>query len=406
LGLLAILAVADESGISRDKLVGLLWPESSPRRARHSLTQALYAARKALECEDLFEGIEDVRLNPLRIRTDVQAFRRALESRDQAAAAALYRGPFLDGLYLSSTEFERWLDSCRASYEERAVAALKTLASGAEAVADYSAAADYLRQLASVRPADPAIALQLMRALSQSGDPAAAIQRADLYAKTLRDDFQLPPDRRVTEFAEELRRSAPQMPASSHSASGSEVWHTRALEVSSDSNDAPVEATAVLYQRGDGVAAAWNRSELRRKATRWRVLSTTVVSCFLIAAVFLISRRGQPAATVEPLQQRIVVAPFRISGADASLHFLREGMVELLSTRLAEDTSARAVDAGAVLRAWRRAGIHRSQDASNDTVARLAARLGAERVICRQCSGDCESSGRERNSHCCAVRRD
>ena len=56
-------------------------------------------------------------------------------------------------------------------------------------------------------------------------------------------------------------------------------------------------------------------------------------------------------------------------------------MVELLSIRLADDSLARSVDAGAVIGAWRTAGLAPAMDVPRDTVVRLAARLGAERVV-------------------------
>ncbi|MEO8199734.1 MAG: hypothetical protein ABI679_04350, partial [Gemmatimonadota bacterium] len=40
LGLLTLLAAAGVQGLSRDKLLGLLWPESEPDRARHALDQS------------------------------------------------------------------------------------------------------------------------------------------------------------------------------------------------------------------------------------------------------------------------------------------------------------------------------------------------------------------------------
>src|SRR5215468_6968923 len=82
LGVLSVLAVAGRSGLTRDKLIGILWPESPTRLARHSLTQALYSARKALDCDDLFLGSEDLRLNPERIRTDIEALEAALATCD------------------------------------------------------------------------------------------------------------------------------------------------------------------------------------------------------------------------------------------------------------------------------------------------------------------------------------
>ena len=39
LAILSVLAVAGERGITRDKLLALLWPEGEPDKARHALTQ-------------------------------------------------------------------------------------------------------------------------------------------------------------------------------------------------------------------------------------------------------------------------------------------------------------------------------------------------------------------------------
>src|SRR6185295_1689033 len=80
-------------------------------------------------------------------------------------------------------------------------------------------------------------------------------------------------------------------------------------------------------------------------------------------------------------KQRVLVAPFRVAGASPSLAYLRDGVVELLSTRLADDSLARSIDAGAVIGAWRSAGLAAAMDVPRDTVVRLAARLGAERVV-------------------------
>ena len=46
--LLAVLAAASERGLSRDKLLGLFWPDADPDRARKNLAQAVYALRKDL----------------------------------------------------------------------------------------------------------------------------------------------------------------------------------------------------------------------------------------------------------------------------------------------------------------------------------------------------------------------
>jgi len=46
LAILALLAVGRDVGVSRDKLLSYLWPESDQERARHVLNQLLYAQRR------------------------------------------------------------------------------------------------------------------------------------------------------------------------------------------------------------------------------------------------------------------------------------------------------------------------------------------------------------------------
>src|SRR5262245_31321580 len=48
LALLALLAVAGSRGVSRDKIVAYLWPESDDERARNSLSQALTSLKREL----------------------------------------------------------------------------------------------------------------------------------------------------------------------------------------------------------------------------------------------------------------------------------------------------------------------------------------------------------------------
>ena len=83
---------------------------------------------------------------------------------------------------------------------------------------------------------------------------------------------------------------------------------------------------------------------------RW-VLACAVGVALLGGGVWSVVRRvGTPTASA----QAIAVAPFRVGGADPALAYLREGMVDLLATKLALGTLAHAVDARTLLAAWRR----------------------------------------------------
>src|SRR6059058_2343474 len=120
LALLALLAAAGKSGLARDKLVAYLWPDADAEHARGLLKQACYALRRDLHQPDLVLGTTQLVLNPAIIASDVQAFEDALERRDDAAAVALYAGPFLDGFYLSGAEeFERCRSRSRSASSQR-----------------------------------------------------------------------------------------------------------------------------------------------------------------------------------------------------------------------------------------------------------------------------------------------
>ncbi|HEY3254512.1 MAG TPA: BTAD domain-containing putative transcriptional regulator, partial [Polyangiaceae bacterium] len=181
LALLAVLAAAGEEGRSRDQLLLLFWPDATQSHARHSLEQLLYAIRSSTD-EDVFAGVNPVRLNPDVVSSDVGEFQGALERGDLEGAVGEYRGPFLDGFYLSDApEFEQWLDTERARLERSYSGALERLAQSAEAAQDHATAVRWWRKLAETDPVSSKNATGLIRALMNAGDHAAALQHAERY---------------------------------------------------------------------------------------------------------------------------------------------------------------------------------------------------------------------------------
>jgi DNA-binding SARP family transcriptional activator len=115
LALLALLAAAGPRGVSRDKLIAYLWPESDGDHARSLLKQACYSLRRDLHTPDLFLGGIELRLNPDVIASDIGRVKGALDRGDVAEAVAAWMGPFLDGFYLPGAgEFERWAEATRS----------------------------------------------------------------------------------------------------------------------------------------------------------------------------------------------------------------------------------------------------------------------------------------------------
>ena len=206
LALLALLASAGRPGLSRDKLIVYLWPDSDAEHARGLLKQACYVLRRDLHAPDLLVGATELRLNPAVIESDIQRFEAAVEQGDASQAVAIYAGPFLDGFYLhDSAEFEHWVEAERSRLERQACEALETLATSAAEQGDHRGAVEHWRRRYSLDRLDSRVALELMRALARSGDRPGALQLALEHEGVLREELDAGPDQALVELTEDLR---------------------------------------------------------------------------------------------------------------------------------------------------------------------------------------------------------
>ena len=87
-------------------------------------------------------------------------------------------------------------------------------------------------------------------------------------------------------------------------------------------------------------------------------------------------------AGARPLDADLVaVLPFRTAGADPSVQYLRQGMVDLMQAKLTGEGGPRAADTRSVLAAVRDAGGGDAEDLSEDAAAAVARKVGAGRVL-------------------------
>jgi DNA-binding SARP family transcriptional activator len=193
IALLALLIGYGPRGISRDKILSYLWPESDTGHARNSLKQSLFSLRNAFSGPIVFCSSGLLRLNPQLVEVDRWSFESALANGQEQAAVSFYRGPFLDGFYVSGlAEFERWAELERGRLAAAYADALKTLASRAESAADWAAAMVWWRRLTESEPFSTPAVLGLMRALESAGDPTAAVEQAYRHAVRLRAELNCP----------------------------------------------------------------------------------------------------------------------------------------------------------------------------------------------------------------------
>ena len=205
--LLAVLAAAGPQGVGRERLLGMFWPDSDTERARNALKQAIHALRRDLRDGESIVGVATLRLNPDSITSDVGEFEEAIARGELERAVALYRGPFLDGLWLDGApEFERWLERERARFAHLHATALERLAVGAAGAGDRAAAVDWWKRLAASDPLSSRVAVGLMKALVAAGEPEAALQHARVHEQLVRQELETPPDSAVAATVDAVRR--------------------------------------------------------------------------------------------------------------------------------------------------------------------------------------------------------
>ena len=81
LALVALVALAGKSGLSRERIEAYLWPEAASGRGRHSLDQNVYALRHALGVEVILSARGELSLDPDLVRVDLWEFERSIREK-------------------------------------------------------------------------------------------------------------------------------------------------------------------------------------------------------------------------------------------------------------------------------------------------------------------------------------
>ncbi|HET7233720.1 MAG TPA: BTAD domain-containing putative transcriptional regulator, partial [Longimicrobium sp.] len=213
--LLAILAVARGRTVGRERIIGLLWPEHRTDAARHLLSESLYVLRKELGDDAFVSAGDEVGLNAATLLSDVDQFEGAVAAGNLERAASFYRGPFLDGFFLSDApEFERWAEGERARLAALHARALECLAAALEREGRPHEAAEWWRRLAVLDPYNSRVGIRLMSALDAAGERAAALWFAERHVALLRDELGVEPQDDFAALVNRLRNEPVRVPPS------------------------------------------------------------------------------------------------------------------------------------------------------------------------------------------------
>jgi DNA-binding SARP family transcriptional activator/predicted ATPase len=224
--LLAYLAVGADRVHRRTELAGLLWPDVPEKAARHSLSQALFRLRKALNDQEatppfLLTTWKTLRFNPASdYSLDVDAFQAGADlcertSPEQLGPAdahaltqsmALYRGKFLSTpLRIDSQAFEEWLVIKQTQFHLLALNTLNYLGQYHELRGEFGLAADYARRQIELESLHELAHRNLMLALAQDNRRAEALAHYATCRALLAKELGVAPAPETTALYERIR---------------------------------------------------------------------------------------------------------------------------------------------------------------------------------------------------------
>jgi DNA-binding SARP family transcriptional activator len=201
--LLGLLVATNETGLTRDEVLDILWPDSDPASAVNSLNQTVFQLRRLFD-PDYREGespqyvlssTEAVQLNPDLVLPDVRQF---------SALCKQMRGPndtptrillaeqiidFIRGEFLADVKYEDWAASSQVRVHSIVRANLLPVATGelAGIPADLQIRAGHA--LTMLDPYDETAHVAIARSFANSGRRSQARDLLRRYTRRLRDDL-------------------------------------------------------------------------------------------------------------------------------------------------------------------------------------------------------------------------
>ncbi|CAG0944104.1 partial Putative HTH-type transcriptional regulator, partial [Anaerolineae bacterium] len=219
LALLAYLAL-NPGAHPRSRLAGLLWSDSSEKKALDNLRFALWNLNETLGVNTFTADRISVAWQPnARVSLDTDEFRAAIRVAESSLnpltpaglgaleiIAELYRGDLLAGFDLpQDVLFNEWLQQQRACLRELALDALYRLAHHHSARNRLTPAIAVTRRLLTMDPWREEAHRALMGLLAHSGQRRAALAQYQICRRILTDELGVAPAHETTALFERIR---------------------------------------------------------------------------------------------------------------------------------------------------------------------------------------------------------
>lgn len=208
--LFAYLVLTGGRSVTRERVIGALWPDSEESRARGMLSTTLWRVQKAIS--GLAVAIRSKNgwlcLDPSGLEVDAIQFRQLAESSsanpearlsDIEKAVSLYRGELLEGVD------EEWCELERSNLRTVYLSLLKELVAANRERARYSKAIEMARRIVDLDPMDEDAHRELMLLFHLEGNRSAALGQYQVVNNILQAELGIAPEGRTTDLWRYIR---------------------------------------------------------------------------------------------------------------------------------------------------------------------------------------------------------
>lgn len=178
--------------VSRDEIAGLLWPEENEKVAKKNLRNALYQAKKTLDCEFIVSPKKSILVlnEDLDITTDIDLFLK-----DPEKNLPLYGGDFLNGFFLKEAEsYEYWITKMRNYYQEEFINTCYEKISKDIDTEDYTDVEKNINRLIEIDEFDERNYQLLMQFYQKIGRHEKVIETYYDISKSFQEELGVDPD--------------------------------------------------------------------------------------------------------------------------------------------------------------------------------------------------------------------
>ncbi|MCB0211875.1 MAG: tetratricopeptide repeat protein [Anaerolineae bacterium] len=215
LALLGYLA-AEQRPVSRTYLADLLWADMTATKRRDELRRALH--NLAVLMPNCFRG--DRRIVQFEVSTvcqvDLLTFGALQAQADIAAltaAVALYRGDFMEDIYLHDCpDFEMWLLAERELWRQKITQVLQNLITYHTHRGDYKSALNFTNRLLSFEPWHEEAHCHQMLLLARTGQRSAALAQYEICCRILAEMLNVEPAIETQRLYERIKASRMSLP--------------------------------------------------------------------------------------------------------------------------------------------------------------------------------------------------